>query len=78
MRGLKSGRDLVVNLRSRTMFLDKQVSYRSETDLTPVASSLAEITLISMADDEPRATGSLALNILGDEYWDIPTVLLSD
>jgi hypothetical protein len=74
---LQAGAELIGNVRNRTLFLEKNAQYRSETDLVPVASSFAEIQLKFSDATEPHDNKSISVNILADEYWDIFSVLLT-
>lgn len=75
VRSLPVGDDLIRKVRIRAEYLDKQASYRMESDTVPAAGSFAEIQLELAGSSGASGRKSFPVNVLADEYWDIYTVL---
>ncbi|MDQ1303072.1 MAG: hypothetical protein QG595_1055 [Pseudomonadota bacterium] len=71
--------DLPLLVRARAEYLRRQVEYLRDADTVPIAASCADIpVLLSTADSPvPANDRRLAVNVLGDEYWEIYSVLLN-
>jgi hypothetical protein len=78
LRSLDRVDDLPARVRRRAAYLRLQAVYRRDNDTVPVAEVLEDIPLALTADDEPHAGngGSLPVNVLTDEYWDIYGALM--
>jgi len=70
--------DLPVLVRARAEYLRRQAEYLRDADTVPIAASCAEIPLQLTAGDSPAPASDrrLSVNVLGDEYWEIYSVLL--
>ncbi|MBT8445127.1 MAG: hypothetical protein KJO13_10290 [Gammaproteobacteria bacterium] len=75
MRSLPVGDELVVSVRRRAQYLEKQAAYRMETDTVPVAGSFSNIQLKLEDGSVTLGRKSVPVNVLAEEYWDIYTVL---
>jgi len=69
--------DLVMKVRQRTKYLERQASYRRGADTVPVAGSFADIRLEFDESGASNSNESVPINVLVEEYWDIYTVLLT-
>jgi hypothetical protein len=71
--------DLPLLVRARAEYLRRQVEYLRDADTVPIAASCAEIPVLLSAGDNPVPANdrSLPVNVLGDEYWEIYSVLLN-
>jgi hypothetical protein len=71
--------DLPVLVRARAEYLRRQVEYLRDADTVPIAASCADIPmLMSVADNPvPADDRRLSVSVLGDEYWEIYSVLLN-
>lgn len=71
--------DLPLLVRARAEYLRRQVEYLRDADTVPIAASCAEIPVLLSAADNPVPANerSLSVNVLGDEYWEIYSVLLN-
>jgi hypothetical protein len=71
--------DLPLLVRARAEYLRRHVEYLRDADVVPIAASCAEIPIhLSVADNPvPVNDRSLSVNVLGDEYWEIYSVLLN-
>lgn len=63
-----------LRVKQRFMYLQTEQHYRRDTDTVPIASTLGYIP--TLAGDGARKE-RIAVNVLGDEYWDIFAVLLT-
>jgi hypothetical protein len=79
LRQLDELDDLPVLVRSRAEYLRRQVEYLRDTDTVPIAASCADIPLLLTAGDNPVPANDrrLPVNVLGEEYWEIYSVLLN-
>ncbi len=78
---LRQQKNLTDDVRRRTDYLIKNVSYSDETNSLPAPESVATVpqsfptageeSLMDQRNDAPP----LEINVLLDEYWDIPSVL---
>ena len=71
---LEADRNIQDRIQLRARHLGTLVSYRSESDTIPSAEVLDRIILLK-ADGKP--CGSVNINVLADEYWDVFAVLLN-
>ena len=71
--------DLPVLVRARAEYLRRQAEYLRDADTVPIAASCAEIPLQLTAGDSPAPASDrrLSVNVLGEEYWEIYSVLLN-
>jgi hypothetical protein len=79
LRQLDELDDLPVLVRSRAEYLRRQVEYLRDADTVPIAASCADIPLLLTAGDNPAPASDrrLPVNVLGEEYWEIYSVLLN-
>jgi hypothetical protein len=79
LRQLDELDDLPVLVRSRAEYLRRQVEYLRDADTVPIAASCADIPLLLTAGDNPVPANDrrLPVNVLGEEYWEIYSVLLN-
>lgn len=80
LRRVEAMDELAGNMRRRAEYLRQKASYRRDSDTVPAADSLSVVPVQLTGDGEgdPRPAGGreVAVNVLGDEYWDIYGVLL--
>ena len=71
--------ELPVLVRTRAEYLRRQVEYLRDADTVPIAASCAEIPLQLTTGENPAAANdrNLSVNVLGEEYWEIYSVLLN-
>lgn len=79
LRQLDELDDLPVLVRSRAEYLRRQVEYLRDADTVPIAASCADIPLLLTAGENPVPANDrrLPVNVLGEEYWEIYSVLLN-
>lgn len=77
LRNLPGGEDLATKLQNRTKILEKNATYRRDTDTVPVAGTCSEIQTDVTNDPGTGKIKSIPVNVLAEEYWDIYTVLLT-
>ncbi|MBW7930996.1 MAG: hypothetical protein H3C57_06780 [Gammaproteobacteria bacterium] len=81
IREVMAGADAIDGMaalvRHRAEWLRGQVAYRRDADTVPLAEALAVIPLEppTLGDSDGEAA-SLAVNVLGEEYWDLYGILL--
>ena len=71
---LEADSNLQSRVHTRTQHLSSLVTYRNETETIPSAAGLDRIIMLK-ADGKP--CGSVNINVLADEYWDVFAVLLT-
>jgi chromosome segregation ATPase len=71
---LEADRKLQDRVEMRAQHLGSLVSYRSDADAVPSAELLDRIILLKAAG---KPCGSVNINVLADEYWDVFAVLLN-
>jgi hypothetical protein len=71
--------DLPLLVRARAESLRRQVEYLRDADTVPIAASCADIPVLLSTGDNPAPANDrrLSVNVLGDEYWEIYSVLLN-
>lgn len=71
--------DLPFLVRGRAEYLRRQVEYLRDADTVPIAASCAEIPLQLTTGENPLPANdrALSVNVLGEEYWEIYSVLLN-
>jgi hypothetical protein len=74
MKLLAADSKLQSRVQIRVQRLPAEVHYRQDTDTVPVASTLNSIALLK---PDGRQRGEVVINILGEEYWDVFSVLLT-
>ena len=74
MKLLAADSKLQSRVQIRVQRLPGEVHYRQDTDTVPVASTLSSIALLK---PDGRQRGEVVINILGEEYWDVFSVLLT-
>jgi hypothetical protein len=74
LAALTADKTLQARAQLRAQYLETVVSYRSEVDTIPAAESLEAIAMLKN-DGAPR--GTIVVNVLADEYWDIYEALLA-
>jgi len=78
LRSMPGGGDLAATLQSRTKILEKDATYRRETDTVPVAGTCSEIQMkITGGENDTGKTKPIPVNVLAEEYWEIYSVLLT-
>lgn len=79
LRQLDELDDLPVLVRSRAEYLRRQVEYLRDADTVPIAASCTDIPLLLTAGENPVPANDrrLPVNVLGEEYWEIYSVLLN-
>ena len=79
LRRLDELDDLPLLVRARAEYLRRQVEYLRDADTVPIAASCAEIPVLLSVGDNPVPANerSLPVNVRGDEYWEIYSVLLN-
>ncbi|MCL4792174.1 MAG: hypothetical protein KJ040_09005 [Gammaproteobacteria bacterium] len=79
LRQLDELDELPVLVRERAEYLRRRVEYLRDNDTVPIAASCADIPLLFAEDGKPASANarSLSVNVLGDEYWEIYSVLLN-
>jgi hypothetical protein len=63
-----------LRVEARVTHLQTELIYRRDTDTVPIAGTLGYVHLLT-ADGGQK--GKLAINVLGDEYWDIFNAMLT-
>lgn len=74
MKLLAADSKLQSRVQMRVQQLPFEVHYRMETDTVPDAGTLSSIALLK---PDGRQRGEVGVNILGEEYWDVFSVLLT-
>jgi hypothetical protein len=71
--------ELPLLVRARVEYLRRQIEYLRDADTVPIAASCAEIPVLLSAGENPVPANDrrLQVNVLGDEYWEIYSVLLN-
>lgn len=77
LRNMPGGEDFAATLQNRTKILEKNASYRRDTDTVPVAGTCSEIQAKVSGEFDTNKTKSIPVNVLAEEYWEIYTVLLT-
>jgi hypothetical protein len=79
LRQLDELDDLPLLVRGRAEYLRRQVEYLRDADTVPIAASCAEIPLLLTSSETPMPANDrmLSVNVLGEEYWEIYSVLLN-
>ncbi len=73
---LESSQFLPAKLHCRRRYLAMMAQFRNESDVLPVAASVACIPLKINADGHAVGRAALEINVLTEEYWDLYSVLL--
>jgi hypothetical protein len=77
LRDMPGGVELATTLQTRTKILEKNATYRRETDTVPVAGTCSEIQVTLAGDRGTVKTKMIPVNVLAEEYWEIYSVLLT-
>ena len=78
LAAMHDNRNYADELRARTKFLRSEVEYRNDKDTTPIAGALGliPVTVPGTETEHTVAAVPLEVNVLGDDYWNVNSVLL--
>lgn len=66
--------ELKQRVDARGRYLAGQVQYRNDADVVPMAGMLAQVEVLGQ---QGEVLSEFGLNVLAEEYWDLPAVLLN-